>query len=191
MSWKAFGKLFVWIGLMIFLVPWLVFVSVQEIAAQSNVVRLAVVLTPEDSGLLRAILPNFERQTGLRVEVYSGEDVYVRARNGQADLVISHYGHADHEAFMTDGLGLWPRFVFGNQNAIIGPSSDPAHVFGLADAVAGFRQIAQSRAPFVSNNSGIPKYTEDLIWEAAGRPPKEGWYVDLGLRERQAVQAAA
>ena len=78
-------------------------VGVQEIAAQSNVVRLAVVNTPAESGLLRDILPEFERQTGLRVEVYSGEDVYVRARNGQADLVISHYGHADVEGFMADG----------------------------------------------------------------------------------------
>ena len=41
------------------------------------------------------------------------------------------------------------------------------------------------------NNSGIQKYTEDLLWEAAGRPSKEGWFVDLGLREQQAVQAAA
>ena len=158
---------------------------------QVTVVRLAVVNTPEESGLLRAILPDFERQTGLRVEVYSGEDVYDRARNGQADLVISHYGHAAVESFMAEGLSLWPRFVFGNQNVIIGPSSDPAHVFGLADAVEGFRRIALSRSPFVVNNSGIPKYTEDLLWEAAGRPSKEGWYVDMGLREQQAVQAAA
>ncbi len=166
-------------------------VGVQEIAAQSNVVRLAVVNTPAESGLLRDILPEFERQTGLRVEVYSGEDVYVRARNGQADLVISHYGHADVEGFMADGLGLWPRFVFGNQNVIIGPPSDPAHIFGLSDAVEGFRRIAQSKSPFVSDNSGIPKYNEDTLWEAAGRPSKEGWYVDMGLRETAAVAAAA
>ena len=191
MSWGSSGNGVVRGGLAVLLVSLLVFVSVQEIAAQSNVLRLAVVSTPQESGLLRAIFPDFERQTGLRVEVYSGEDVYDRARNGQVDLVISHYGHADHEAFMTDGLGLWPRFVFGNQNVIIGPSSDPAHIFGLADAVEGFRRIALSRSPFVSNNSGVPKYTEDLLWEAAGRPSKEGWYVDLGLRAQAAVAAAA
>ena len=185
MAWRFSGKRVVWVGLVTLLVPLLVLVGVPKIAAQSNVVRLAAVNTPEESGLLRAILPDFERQTGLRVEVYSGEDVYDRARNGQADLVISHYGHFGLEPFMADGLGLWPRFVFGNQNAIIGPSSDPAHVFGLSDAVEGFRRIAQSRSPFVVNNSGIPKYTEDLLWEAAQRPSKEGWYVDLGLREQQ------
>ena len=107
------------IGSLMLLVHLAVCFSAQEARAQSNVVRLAVVNTPAESGLLRAILPDFERQTGLRVEVYSGEDIYVRARNGKEDLVISHYGHVDAEAFMADGLGLWPRPVFANQVAII------------------------------------------------------------------------
>lgn len=178
-------------GLLIGLLHLPVCFSPQEARAQTNIVRLVVVNTPEESGLLREILPDFERQTGLRVQVYSGEDLYDRARNGDADLAISHFGHAGVESFMTDGLGLWPRAVFANQNVIAGPSSDPARVANLADAVEGFRRIAQSRSPFVANNSGIPKYTEDLLWEAAGRPPKQGWYVDLGLRESQAVAAAA
>jgi len=183
-------KPFIRVALLILLVHLPACFSAQQARAQSTVVRLAVVNTPEDGGLLREILPEFERQTGLRVQVYSGEDVYDRARAGQADLVISHYGHPGVEPFMTDGLGLWPRFVFGNQNVIIGPSSDPAQVANLQDAVEGFRRIAQSRSPFVVNNSGIPKYTEDLLWEAAGRPSKQGWYVDLGLREQTAVAAA-
>ncbi len=158
---------------------------------QSSVLRLAVVNTPEESGLLRDLLPPFERQNGLTVDVYSGEDVFDRARNGQADLVIAHFGHAGMEAFMTDGLGLWPRAVFANQNVIIGPASDPAQIANLSDAVEAFRRIAQTRSPFVSNNSGIPKYTEDLLWEAAGRPPKDGWFVDTGLREQMAVAMAA
>ena len=60
--------------------------------ADENVVRLAVVNTPQFSGLLDSLLPEFERQTGITVDVYSGSDVYRKARNGQADLVISHYG---------------------------------------------------------------------------------------------------
>ncbi len=179
-------------GLLILLVCLTTGFLAQETRAQSTVVRLAVVNTPEESGLLRDILPEFERQSGLRVQVYSGEDVYDRARAGQADLVISHYGHAGLEPFMADGLGQWPRFVFGNQNAIIGPSSDPARIANLADAVEGFRRIAQTRSPFVVSNSGVPKYTEDLLWEAAGRPTKDvSWYIDQGLREQMAVQAAA
>jgi len=67
--------------------------------ADENVVRLAVVNTPQFSGLLDSLLPDFERQTGIMVDVYSGSDVYRKARSGQADLVISHYGKKGVERF--------------------------------------------------------------------------------------------
>ena len=92
---------------------------------------------------------------------------------------------------MTDGFGLWPRPVFANQQAIIGPASDPARVANLQDAVEAFRRIAQSKSPYVANNGAIPKYVEDVLWEAAGRPPKEAWYIDLGLNAENGSQQAA
>src|SRR5438876_7634040 len=81
-------------------------------AAQFSTVRLAVVPSPEETGLLRSLLPDFERESGYRVDVYSGEDAHDMARAGRADLVISHYGHQNSEAFVTQGFGLWPRAVF-------------------------------------------------------------------------------
>ncbi|MBI3694194.1 MAG: hypothetical protein HY238_05060 [Acidobacteria bacterium] len=177
--------------LIVLLVHLLACFDAQQARAQSNVVRLGVVNTPAESGLLSEILPDFERQTGLRVELYAGSDAIIRARNGQVDLIISHYGHADLEPFMADGLGLWPRPVFANQQAIIGPSSDPARVANLQDAVEGFRRIAQGKFPYVVNNGSIPKYVEDVLWEAAGRPPKEAWYIDLGLNADNGAQQAA
>ena len=92
---------------------------------------------------------------------------------------------------MTDGFGLWPRPVFANQQAIIGPASDPARVANLQDAVEAFRRIAQSKSPYVANNGAIPKYVEDVLWEAAGRPPKEAWYIDLGVNADNGAQQAA
>src|SRR2546427_1605399 len=153
--------------------------NAHEVGAQTNVVRLAVVNTPAESGLLTDILPDFEKQTGLQVDLYAGSDAILRARNGQVDLLISHFGHTDLELFMTDGLGAWPRPVFANQQAIIGPPSDPARVANLDDAVEAFRRIAQSKSPFIVNNGAIPKYVEDVLWEAAGRPVKDAWYIDL------------
>ena len=99
-------------------------------AAQFTTVRLAVVPAPEETGLLRELLPDFERESGYRVEVDSSETPHDVARAGRADLVISHYGHNGTEAFMTQGLGLWPRAVFANQIAMIGPTSDPAQIRG-------------------------------------------------------------
>lgn len=154
-------------------------------------VRLATVFTPADSGLLAALLPDFERESGLRVEVYEGKDIYDRARAGEADLLISHYGFEAVAPFVQDGLGHWPRTVFSNQVALLGPANDPARVRGLADATQAFRQIAETSSPFMVNNGGNVKYLEDVLWYGAGQPEKGSWYIDLDLRQDAAVQEAS
>src|ERR1700716_3495572 len=61
--------------------------------SQTQLVRLEVVRVAEQSGLLADLLPDFEALSGYRVQVHSSTtDVFQRARNGEADLVISHYG---------------------------------------------------------------------------------------------------
>jgi tungstate transport system substrate-binding protein len=160
--------------------------------AQFPTLRLAVVPAPDETGLLRELLPDFERESGYRVVVYSGEDVYDAARSGQADLVISHYGHSGVEAFMAQGLGLWPRAVFANQIGVIGPADDPARIRGLQDAGEALRRIALSGGSrFVSNNSSIMKYLESVLLEAAERPRKDTWFVDTGVSESDGMALAA
>lgn len=161
--------------------------------AQSTTIRLASVPSPAETGLIRDLLPEFERQSGYRVTVYAGEDLYHVARRGEADLVISHYGHHDTDAFMAEGLGLWPRAVFANQIAIFGPAADPAGIRGLQDAGEAFRRIAAAGPPsrFISNNSAIMKYIESVLWEAAGRPARESWYVNTGASEAEGLTQAA
>jgi tungstate transport system substrate-binding protein len=158
--------------------------------AQSSIVRLQVVNVPVDSGLLAELLPDFERTTGYRVQVTKGEAVYEMARQGAADLMLSHYGHAQVDDFMADGLALWPRAVFANQAVLIGPASDPAGIRGTQDVVEAFRRIAQTRSRFVVNNAATEKYLAQILWEAAGRPDQAGWYTDTGIRDQQAIQAA-
>jgi tungstate transport system substrate-binding protein len=162
-------------------------------AAQFSTVRLATVPSPDETGLLRSLLPDFERESGYRVEVYSGEDVHDVARAGRADLVISHYGHQGTEAFITQGFGLWPRAVFANQIVIIGPADDPARISGLQDPAEAFRRIAEraSGSLLVSNNSAVMKYLESILWEEAGHPTKDAWYLDRGLSEQDGMALAA
>jgi tungstate transport system substrate-binding protein len=155
-----------------------------------SVVRVAAVITPESSGLLRQLLADYEKQTGCKVVVDSRQDVFGLARAGKADLVIAHYGHGGTEAFCAEGLGLWPRPVFSNQAALIGPSSDPARVGGTRDAVVAFRRIARAKAPFVVNNAATEKYLADVLWQAAGRPDRGDWYRDKGLRNQAARKDA-
>src|SRR3954470_9067221 len=99
--------------------------------ADSSAVRLAMVNVPDD--VVRPLLAEFAA-SGMRAEiVYTGNDPFAVAREGKADLVIVHYGHEGVEPFVTGGYGLWPRAVFANQIALLGPSNDPAHVRGLTD----------------------------------------------------------
>jgi tungstate transport system substrate-binding protein len=165
-----------------------------QVGAAERVVRVAAVITPESSGLLDQLLADFEKKTGCQAIVESQQDVFGLAREGKADLVIAHYGHGGTEDFCTAGLGEFPRPVFSNQSALIGPASDPARVAGARDAVEALRLIAAAKSPFIVNNSASEKYLADVIWHAAGQPDKAGWYQDKGLRNqaetKDAIQAA-
>lgn len=164
--------------------------SSTPMVAQSASVRLALVNVPDD--LLRPLLPAFEKQTGIRADiVYTGNDPFSVAREGKADLVISHYGHEGVERFVTEGVGLWPHPVFANQMALLGPPSDPAHVRRLIDASEAFRQIAASKSRFVVNNSAGAKYLEEILWTGAGVHSKGDWYLDLKSQGPQAARDAA
>lgn len=163
----------------------------RRVIAQASTVRLALVNTPDD--LLRDLLPEFEKQTGYVTAImYTGEDPYSVAQKGMADLVISHYGHKGVEPFVLSGFGLWPHAVFANQIALLGPPGDPAQARGLTDAAEAFRRIAQTRSPFMVNNSTGARYVEEILWTAAGVPDRgASWYIGSKLEGREAVQAAA
>ena len=158
--------------------------------AQEGKVRLALVNVPDE--ILKPLLPEFEKQTGLKPEiVYTGNDPFSIGLEGKADLIISHYGHEGVEEFITEGFGLWPKQVFANQMALLGPPEDPAHVKGLDEAAEAFRRIAASKSTFLVNNSGSARYLEDILWESAGVHKMGDWRLDLQSRGRKAAQDAA
>lgn len=156
--------------------------AIADAVPNTKTVRLAVVNTPKFSGLIDALIKEFEVQSGYSVTVYSGSDVYDRARAGEADIVISHYGKAPVERFVLEGYGLWPRTVFSNQAAIIGPKSDPAQIRGMTSAAEAFAKIAKARAPFVANDLPGIRYLTDILWEEAGRRKSR---LVSGTRRRQ------
>lgn len=165
-------------------------ITTSTLAAQSAAtIRVAVVNTPDV--LLNALLPAFEAESGYRVTLQITEGVFDVARAGRADLVIAHYGHQGTEAFMTDGLGRWPRMLFSNQAVLVGPLPDPVGIRGMADAVEAFRLMVRRGGEFLVNNAPTEKYLADVLWESIGRPAKAGWWLDLGLRDQTAIDAAS
>src|SRR5215218_1058521 len=149
----------------------------------ASLVRLSSVVTPKEGGLYDDLLPDFERQTGYQVELTTGEEVYGPARNGEADVVISHYGHRDAQSCVQDGYGQWPQPVLFNQLALLGPPSDPAQVQDLSDLVEAFRRIAATQSPYIVNDLKLNRYLTEILWEGAGRPQQGQWYRDQGLKE--------
>ncbi len=155
--------------------------------AEGKVIRLAVVNTPHFSGLIDYLLEEFRKSSGYEVAVYSGSDVYDKARAGGADIVISHYGKAEVERFVLDGYGAWPRTVFSNQLVIAGPKADPAGIRGMTNATEAFAKIAKARAPWVANELPGITYVTNILWDAAGKPDKTGWYDRPGVAKGQAI----
>jgi tungstate transport system substrate-binding protein len=165
--------------------------EVQPQPSDPGLVRVASVSTDVEGGLLPVLLESFQQATGLRTHLQFGNDPYTAARNGQADLVISHFGHRDTEQFVSLGNGRWPRTIFANQLGLFGPENDPAKVRGITSLTEAFRRISQTGAPYVVNRSQGTRYLTDILWHASGRPDKGAWYIDNGDSRRDAVATAA
>jgi tungstate transport system substrate-binding protein len=154
------------------------------------VVRLAVVNTPYQSGLLAALLPEFEKTSGYRVEVYGGSDIYEQAESGKVDLLISHYGKAPVEQFVTSGKGAWPRPVFSNQAVLVGPKGDPAMIRGMTDPIAAMKKIIASGSPFLATSNAGERYLTELLLAGAGNPQRGAWYLATDKSKGRAMAFA-
>ena len=145
--------------------------------------RLATTTSTDNSGLLRAILPQFEQQQGVRVQVISvgtGKALKL-AENGDVDVVLVHDRQAE-EAFVAAGHSRERRDVMYNDFVLVGPKSDPAGLRGGQDILAALRRIAAAKAPFVSrgDDSGTERkeksYWQQLGIMVTGAP----WHVSAG-----------
>lgn len=166
--------------------------SAASLPTDPSVVRVASVPTAVEGNVLTELVTDFRKESGLKVEVLSTPDLYELARAGSVDLAISHYGHKHAEDFVMEGFGEWPRTLFSNQMALLGPRSDPAKIRGLGDVGEAFRRIAQAKAPFVLNDIDGVRYLTEIAWHAAGRPDRGDWFIDeRRFRKEDAIQYAA
>ncbi|WP_025745787.1 substrate-binding domain-containing protein [Kallotenue papyrolyticum] len=146
--------------------------------------RLATTTSTADSGLLDALLPAFEQQTGASVEVIAvgtGQALKLGER-GDVDVVLVHDRQRE-EAFMAQGFGSLRRDVMYNDFVIVGPIGDPAGVRQAAKAAEAFRRIAEHQALFASRGDDSGTHArEQALWQAAGITPgvEQPWYRSLG-----------
>jgi tungstate transport system substrate-binding protein len=83
---------------------------------------LATTTSTQDSGLLDHIVPMFEEETGIKVDVVAvgtGQALEM-GRNGEADILLVH-AKASEEEFVAEGHGLERRDVMYNDYILVGP----------------------------------------------------------------------
>ncbi len=153
--------------------------------AQDKFIVVQSTTSTQNSGLLDAILPEFETASGIAVRVVAvGTGQAIKnAENGDGDVLLVHAKPAE-EKFVADGGGVARFDVMYNDFVIVGPPSDPAGVSGMNDAVAAMREIAEAKAPFASrgDDSGTHK-AEQRLWSQAGvdvAAASGDWYRETG-----------
>lgn len=145
---------------------------------------LATGTTAEDSGLLDAILPDFEREFDAVVDVVSvgtGQAIEL-GMSGDADVLLTHARELEL-AFVDSGDGLRRLDVMFNDFVIVGPASDPANVENAAGVLDALERIAAAEAQFISrgDNSGT-HIREETLWAqtSLGQTPDTDWYLSVG-----------
>jgi tungstate transport system substrate-binding protein len=162
--------------------------------AEPRVLRLATTTSTQDSGLLEAILPDFEATHNARVDVVavgSGQAIEL-GQNGDADVLLVH-SRSKEDAFVADGYGLARSDVMYNDFVLVGPANDPAGIAGSSTAAEALARIAQAQSPFASRGDDSGTHTkEKALWQAAGiePDPNAGWYSSLGQGMGETLQFA-
>jgi tungstate transport system substrate-binding protein len=157
-------------------------------ATQASVLRLATTTSTADTGLLGALLPDFETQCACRVDVIAvgtGQALEL-GRRGDVDVLLVHAPEQE-AAFVAEGHAVGRYDVMYNDFVIVGPAGDPAGVKNASTANDAFRRVAIAAAPFASRGDKSGTHTKELaIWKSAGVTPGGAgapgatWYLSVG-----------
>lgn len=154
----------------------------------ANAVEPFIVLqsttSTQNSGLLDAILPWFEAETGIDVRVVAvGTGQAIRnAANGDGDVLLVH-SKAAEDKFVADGWGVERQDVMYNDFVLVGPAADPAGIGGGDDVVTALQDIAEAGAVFASRGDDSGTHKAELrLWQEAGLDVADArdWYRETG-----------
>ena len=139
---------------------------------EDKIIKVSTTTSTQSSGLLDILLPELEKETGIKVKVIAkGTGAAIRdGMDGNVDVIFVH-ARAREEKFINDGYGTKRYAVMHNDFVILGPTKDPAGIKGMTDAKAALKKIADSRSVFVSRGDDSGTHTkEQALWKASGLP---------------------
>jgi len=138
-----------------------------------------------NSGLYKYLLPLFESESGIKVNVVAvGTGQAIRnARNCDADVLLVHAKRAE-EQFVADGFGVERFDLMYNDFVLIGPSADPAKLLQTTSIELAMDSIADANVLFASrgDDSGTHK-KEQALWSLVNVDVTDdapNWYRSTG-----------
>jgi len=137
-----------------------------------DIITMSTTTSTQASGLLDALLPEFTKDTGIKVKVLAkGTGAAIRdGMDGNVDVIFVHAADREEE-FVAEGYGARRYAVMHNDFVIVGPPSDPAGVRGTRDAAGALRKIATAGCSFISRGDDSGTHTkEQALWVATGLP---------------------
>lgn len=154
----------------------------EQPSEEPQTLILATTTSTENSGLLEFLLPAFEQEYNVQIDVVAvgtGQALQL-GEDGNADVLMVH-ARSREDAFMAAGHGIRREDLMYNDFVIVGPATDPAGVSGTHDVVAGLKTIAEAEETFISRGDDSGTHIKELsIWEKAGILPAGDWYIAAG-----------
>ena len=135
-----------------------------------KIIKMSTTTSTQASGLLDVLLPQLEKDTGLKVKVIAkGTGAAIRdGMDGNVDVIFVH-ARSREEKFVKEGYGTKRCAVMHNDFVILGPEKDPAGIMGLKSATQALKKIADTKAPFISRGDDSGTHTkEQALWKATG-----------------------
>jgi len=136
--------------------------------AEKSTVLVQSTTSTANSGLYDYLLPLFEQQHNIKVNVVAvGTGQAIRnARNCDADVLLVHAKDAE-DAFVAEGFGVERFDVMYNDFVIIGPLSDPAGIRGIATVKSALQKIIDTKTLFASRGDDSGTHKKELsLWQA-------------------------
>lgn len=142
------------------------------VLGEDKIIKMSTTTSTQSSGLLDILLPELEKETGIKVKVIAkGTGAAIRdGMDGNVDVIFVH-AKAREEKFINEGYGTKRYAVMHNDFVILGPAKDPAGIRGMTHAAEALKKIADSRSIFVSRGDDSGTHTkEQALWKVSGLP---------------------
>ena len=145
-------------------------------------IRIATTTSVENSGLLTTVLPAFERDYNVEVQVLpvgSGRALNL-LRRGDVAAGLTHAPKAEAAALEAGVITNYRKIMF-NDFIIVGPLDDPAAVKGASGIIDALQRIVAKQVVFVSRGDSSGTYSrEQELWALAELRPADGRLVETG-----------